>query len=270
MRVKILLSVPDEKFYGPGTMVLDTIRTGYPSAFVEVYLNPVYKGSRFLQLTYDIHTRAANKECGFHVLNREFHHAEWIKNMVEVHAGDLGDQEPLVVVDGDVVFHKSCEGWEFTDYLAGYFVPSMWNDFAQCRSFARLHTSHLWFSAPRSMLQTVRERVPASFDKNSDYCPLDIFHPRTMVVDKQPFFWDSMSVAYQLLGGTPFRPEHLDCYDHLNSASFFDVMHERLENKKGFEFMLTEGWKNPAFIKEVMWNAQSLYYADKSNQFEPR
>lgn len=263
MRVKILLTVPDERFYGSSTMVLDTIRVGYPSAFVTVYLNPV--GPSYLLAKALERIRG----CQPVWLGRPVHHAEWIKQMVEAHAADLGDQEPLIIVDGDVCFHKSCEDWAFDNFLAGYFIPTMWNDFAQCRSFARLHTSHLWFTKPRMMLERIRSLVPTAFGKNSDYCPLDIFHPRTMVVDKEPFFWDSMSVAYQLLGGSPFNSNHLDCYDHLNSASFFDVMHDRLENKKAFEFMHTEGYKNLDFVRSVMWKAQNSYYDQKAQQFKP-
>lgn len=267
MRVKILLCVPNEKAYGPATMVLDTIREGYPTAFVDVYWNPTEGVPPVL--AHLAHERALDKSCAFHYFNRRFDHAEWLRDRIVEHASDIGDSEPLIFVDGDVMFHHSCEDWKFDTYLAGYGVPSMWNDFARCRSFARLHTSHLWLSHPRAMLEHVRELVPTAFSEGSNHCPLDIFSPRIMVVDKEPFFWDSMSVAYQLLGGTPFGPEHLDCYDHLTSASAYDLVLPRLENKKGFEFLHTEGYKDAALLKREMWRSQNAYYAQKANQFKP-
>ncbi len=267
MRVKILLAIPDDKSYGPCTMVLDSIRVGYPNAIIEVYVNLIGHLNR--DLDDELVRRAYSKECQVTHLRKENHHAEWIKQIVEIHAADLGDQEPLIILDGDIFFKKSCENWKFDTFLAGYKVPQIWNDFAQCRSFSRLHTSHLWFSNPRTMLEHIREVVPASFGAHSEYCPLDIFRPRTMVVDKEPFFWDSAAVAYQLLGGTPFGAEHLDCYEHLTSASAFDIMHERLENKKGFEWLHTEGWKHPELFGNELWASQQRYYAEKANQFKP-
>ena len=265
-RVKILLAIPNEQAYGPCTMVLDTIRVGYPNSEVEVWLNPI--GQPSVDQAWDTTVRATKQECRTHLLNRTLHHAEWIKDRVHEHAADLGDQCPLVIVDGDVMFHKSCEGWQFEQFLAGYFVPNMWNDFAKCQSLGRLHTSHLWFNAPRTMLEAVEYLVPAPFGKLGEYCPLDLFSPSIKIVDRKPFFWDTTCVAYQLLGGDIFGPEHLDCYDHLTSASAFETMHELIENKEGFEFLHTEGYKDAALLKREMWPAQARYYAQKQKQIE--
>jgi len=271
-RVKILLTIPDEKSYGPCTMVLDTIRVGYPDAFVEVYLNPnKARSMKNCDLLCDAAVRATKQDCRVAHLNDYTRHGEWIKRMVEAHASDLGDQGPLIIVDGDVMFHKSCEGWEFGSALmAGYFVPEIWNDFAICRSYSRLHTSHLWFTAPREMLRLVRLRVPAPFEELGEHCPLDIFNPCIKVVDGKPKFWDTTCVAYQLLGGFKFGPEHLDCYDHLNSASCREVMLQRLAPHRGqaLEYAHTVGYKDAALLKRELWAAQNSYYSEKSKQLQ--
>src|SRR5437899_2820158 len=132
MKVKILLAIPDERSYGPCTMVLDTIRVGYPNSEVEVWLNPTGPGDLLAQAG----NRAKEKDCVtiLHI-GPPLHHAEWIKALVEGHARRREDG-PLIIVDGDVMFHSSCEDWKFDQFLAGYFVPEMYNDFSQCKSYS--------------------------------------------------------------------------------------------------------------------------------------
>src|SRR5579859_3123331 len=169
-KVKTLLAVPDEKSFGPCTMVLDTLRVGFPTAEVEVYCNPMGD----FELLKKVGQKVWNVNVpGTLLTAKPMHHYEWVTAMIRQH----DDSGPLVLLDGDVVFHKSCEDWSFDTHLAGYCVPSHWSDAAGCRAFARLHTSHLWVTDVKGMMQKVRDRLPHSFEPLGHYCPVDIVTP---------------------------------------------------------------------------------------------
>ena len=267
MRVKILLAVPDEKSYGPCTAVLDSIRVGYPNAVVDVYLNPVAEVRP--TMAGDIARRATQKECRVNYLRDNTSHSRWIFDQVMVHSADLGDQEPLIILDGDILFHSSCEGWKFDNtFLAGYYTPTMFSDFTQCPAFARLHTSHLWFTQPRTMVRGIPKVFPAAAAARSDLCPLDLFSPSVNFVNGVPYFWDCCCGLYQMFGGQAFGPEHLACYEHLTSASAFDLMKSFSKNPEGLTWLHTEGYKHPEKLKGILWDSHNQYYQEKAKQLE--
>lgn len=267
MRVKILLAVPDDKSYGPCTAVLDTIRVGYPNAIVDVYLNLAYKGSGFLHLIHDIRARLVEKDCGFQVLDTEFSHAAWIHRMVNS-ASD--SDEPLVILDGDILFHSSCEDWEFDNcFIAGYRIPAMgYFEFTQCPTFARLHTSHLWFTQPRTMVRGIPKAFPPAAAPRADLCPLDLFSPDVKFINGIPHFWDSCANLYQMFGGKAFGPEHLACYEHLFSASAFELKKSFAQNPASADWLHTEGYRKPELLKGKLWESTNRYFAERS--CEPR
>jgi hypothetical protein len=263
MRVKILLAVPDEKSYGTCTLVLDTIRTGYPNAFVTVYINPI--GDVHEDLRDDLVHRATLKECRVVQLFGDNSHARWIFNQVIAHSEDLGDQEPLIILDGDILFHSSCEGWQFDNsFLAGYYTPTMFSDFTQCPALARLHTSHLWFTQPRTMVRGIPKVFPAAAAARSDLCPLDLFSPSVNFVNGVPYFWDSCCGLYQMFGGKEFGPEHLACYEHLTSSSAYELKKHFAPNPDATEWLHTEGYKHPELLKGKLWEAINQYYKERA------
>lgn len=266
MRVKILLYIPDEKSYGPATMVLDTIRVGYPTAFVDVYLNHREHPPKNGLFNHLAHERALKAGCQFHLLNRNFSHAEWLRDRIVEHASDIGDSEPLIFVDGDVGFHKCCEGWSFDKtFFAGYYIPSLFNDFTDCKSFDRLHTSHLWCLNVRSMWRGIDKNFPANVRPRADLCPLDLISPRVMFASGIPYFWDAFCGLYQMYGGTAFTPEHLEFYEHLTSASAFDVMMSFSKNPLGLTWLHTEGYKDISKLKGILWESHNQYYLNKAS-----
>lgn len=257
MRVKILLAIPDGKSYGPCTAVLDTIRVGYPNADVAVFVNPV--GDLSEGLFEDLATRATHKDCRVIQMLDESSHARWIFDVVTTHAID--GNEPLVILDGDIIFHSSCEDWQFDNsFLAGYYVPYMFSDFTQCPAFARLHTSHLWFTQPRTMLRGIPKVFPAATAERSDLCPLDLFSPSVNFIGGVPYFWDCCAGLYQMFGGKAFGPEHLACYEHLTSASAFELQKKFSSNPEGLDWLHNEGYKYPEQLKGKLWEAITQYY----------
>jgi hypothetical protein len=264
--VQILVSVPDPARVDACTLCFDTLRVGFPRASIHVSINHNTHPDA-LPIIFD---RARKATSFIYHLNKTVHHAEWIRRTVFL-ATTMG--QPLVICDADTIFWKSCEDWHFTPntLLAGYYVPRIWNDFAKCVSYPRIHTSMMVMPDPAALWQTIKEIYPYSHEKCGEYCPCSPFMPTVQYVDQVPYFWDSCANLFQMLMSerAPKRATHafdraqLECYDHLNSASFYDVMAERLPDNRGFVLAHNEWVKDPTKLKNL-WPIVDSYYNEKS------
>lgn len=256
--VRILVSVPDPERFDACTLCFDTIRTGFPTAKIIADINGVTHPA--------VYNKAAAKAqaAGVEIFLRtdEAHHGRWIHGCVENHEID----GPLVILDADTIFWKSCEDWAFTgSLLAGYSVPRMWNDFAKAVSMPRIHTSMMWFSDVPALRQALRDIYPYAHQKAGEYCPCDPFMPSVKFLYGRPIFWDSCAVLFNMIGPGNcqfFTEKHLDCFDHINSVSFYDVMCERLEDDRGLKLVANELVKQPETLKGL-WPIVGAYYARK-------
>src|SRR5574339_119665 len=106
MTVCSLIHLNDPELYRVQTLTLETIRTGFPSCNVEIYLN-----SSLFQVDAigDIVKRCEANKLGFAPMSTPIHHAEWIHHMLKKHRYE----ETLVIVDPDVIFWKE---WDFARY----------------------------------------------------------------------------------------------------------------------------------------------------------
>jgi hypothetical protein len=89
--------------------------------------------------------------------------------------------------------------------------------------------------------------------------------PAVRFIGGRPFFWDSCANLFQMLGYkscAPLETKHLECFDHLNSASFYDVMMERMDDNRGFAFAHNELVKTPEKLRNL-WPIIDSYYRQK-------
>ena len=138
LSVRILVTVPKPEHFEACTLCFDTLRVGFPTANIRVTANPIgaleWSGACLGALYDKVEAAGAQLERPLHPI----HHAKWIKEEVDRATG------PLVLLDADTIFWKSCEDWDFgpETLLAGYYVPRIWNDFARCismpKSFPRM------------------------------------------------------------------------------------------------------------------------------------
>ena len=225
--VKILVSCPKPEWIDACTWVFKTLRVGFPTARIDVTLNDNVRslpGGIYQELL----TRCTVDGKSPHVATKwELHHADWIRECVESHDSDA----PLVILDADTYFWSSVEHWDITALLAGYYVPMIWNDFAKCPSAPRIHTSFMWFGNVPELRRVLKEVYPPGYDSTAAYSPVDPYMPAVMFGSGKPFFWDSCANLYAMLGNSHsvyhFGEKEKACFEHLNSASFFDVMKER-------------------------------------------
>ena len=245
MKVVSLITIPNEEAYKTCTLVLESIRIGFPNAYIEIWING--GSERYLKQIEDrIGVGGLVLLCA-----KKYHHAEWIKHVISDTEGEL------IIIDSDMIFWKE---WKFTfpTLLAGYFVPLMWNDFAQCISYPRLHTSFLQISNCKELLKRIEEFYPMGI-KEPEYAPLDMFMPSVKVAMNKLVFWDTCAVLYNAIGGTSFTVEHMDYYDHLNSAAFLNIMSNNMQNGSEFKNLHDTISRMPEMLKN-RWIETTEYY----------
>ncbi len=258
MKVCILISIPDPKYFDNCTMVFKTLRVGYPTASVHVTVNGVGREEDQYKATSLAGTAGANY---IHMAGEPLHHGAWIRDTFNACSNDT---EPLVILDGDIHFWKSCEDWKFTAPLAGFYMPEIWNVWSNCRSVPRLHTSHLWFTDPKQLAEKIGRRYP----RNDEYSPCDPFMPETRFINGEPLFWDTCSNLYNMVGGFHFGQEHLACYEHLNSAGFVEKVAGLMGGKTGEDFKMFHRLAphDPELARTFGWPMVKHYL--KKKQFE--
>jgi hypothetical protein len=262
--VKILVTVNDMAQFDACTLCFETLRVGWPTADIHIHLNGRKWATAILD-KLDYFHRDKPGRLFWHQEIPAVHHAEWIRAQVKhTYPG------PLVIADSDIVYWKSCEDWEFAEgtLLAGYHHPRMFNDFAKCVSVERIHTSMMVFPDTHKLWDALCKAYPLSGLKHGEYCPCDPFMPAVRFDDGIAVFWDSCSNLYNMLCRQPgamchFEPRHLESFDHLNSASFYGCMVERLEGetKEGFKLAHRDWVKNPT---PGLWPLVDAYYKQKA------
>ena len=273
--LKVLVTVNDMAQFDACTLCFESLRVGWPTADIWVYLNMVQESNGEIYRKVAEKLTAAevkNTNAVFHLIQQSrTHHADWIREQV-----NQDYPGPLVIADPDIVYWKSCEDWEFLPetLFAGYWHPRMWNDFAQCVSVQRIHTSMMVFPNTEALCDGIREAYPLAQEPHGEYCPCDPFMPAVRFDDSVPIFWDTCANLYNMLLSIKgeirqwpalehFGSRQLSCYDHLNSASFYDVMVERLdeETSQGFVIAHREWVKNPT---PGLWRLVDEYYKQKA------
>lgn len=270
--VKILVTVPDAKSFDACTLCFETLRVGWPTANIHIYVNggAFYgdisaKIAKYALLPIDLHATGRVDVAA----NCPVHLADWIREQTQ-----QSYNGPLIIADPDIVYWKSCEDWAFPEstLLAGYYNPRMWNDFAKCVSVERIHTSMMVFPNVEKLWATIYDAYPFARMKHGEYCPCDPFMGRVMFEDGRPVFWDCGANLYNMLRFVSpshraasvfyFGKEEKECYDHLNSASFRQVMSERLDPHHSQGFLAAhELWvKNP---QPGLWALTDEYYTQK-------
>jgi len=252
--VKILVTSRDREILKGSTLVFDTLRIGYPTAHVTVYLNNIEDKS----CEQDIRQACEKAEVDkiIEIKNTTIHHV-YLETLVNT------EEEPFVALDTDIIFWDKCEEWSFFKPLAGRLIPEFWDDFTNCITRPRLHGSHLWVrpAEVRKLIEDYRKQFPVTpFNPG-----LNLFHPcyYPFILKGKTlnFFCDTACLLYQAVGGDAFEEKHLNCFDHLNAGTISDLVAPRLPDIRLREahFAIFE---NPNLARGA-WRQQNKYYAAK-------
>jgi hypothetical protein len=182
-------------------MVFDTIRTGFPTAQIEVWDN----GS-CAEVVPQIEEAAQKAGARFAAM-KNWHYSDHLRWVLLERPHPEG--VPLVLCDPDVVFWEAVEHWDFAPALmAGRLMPLMQH--SGVVAMPRLHPSLLFIPDVHELRRAVKEAEARSF-------AWDAVGPRTSWVNGQPRFWDTLSDMFNALCARcqAFGAAELDRYDHL-------------------------------------------------------
>jgi len=225
------------------------LRKGFPTSDVTIYNN-----FNEPEDTLEIQRLSKDTECNYVTLSKRWHHAKWIQEMVKT------NDESITILDSDMIFFDDLEPLEPEAMLNGYYIPIIWNEFAQCISYERLHTSFLLIQNCHQLRRMINADYPLRLHRTSDYNPLDPFMPDVGVCRGKKMFWDSTSKLFNLFGGNAFTPELRSLYAHVNSVGFYDVMHDRVENKDAFHLQHQKANEGDLEWFREWYKAEDTYY----------
>lgn len=224
MNVYSLITIPPNHNEHNCTLFLETIRDGFPDAYIRLYLNedlqPTSRIAHYSTM-YDLDLITDFGRLTYH---------EWIHDRIKE---NKWRNEPYVIVDPDTIWWKKFDPSGINQSLAGYHVPCHINSFSKCLYMSRLHTSLLYIRSGAELVDAL-DHGPQAWDTRimddpriSDYAPRSRIGPQTIYIYGKRIYYDTMSCPYHAIGGYTFTDTQLSCYDHINSASFYNVMVEK-------------------------------------------
>lgn len=213
MKVKVLATCRKPELLPYTLLVFRTIRVGFPTANIKVYLNPMSAGEAAT-------VKAACVGVGAQTDQVDTIHHEWIAKLVTI------EDEPFFLCDTDIIFYSDFERFRFTGPLAGWRIPEWSDAFSGAVARARLHTSLLYINPVM-----VRERIEAyeSGIANSPFTPkANLFYPLVVPFKKRSYFYDTCAMLYHAIGGESFTDEQVEAYFHFHFGSIPDFVIPRL------------------------------------------
>ncbi|MDZ4733663.1 MAG: hypothetical protein SGJ16_08765 [Nitrospirota bacterium] len=224
--VCILTHCPNITYLYATLTTIQTIRIGFPTARVLVLENGSIPEAR-----QHIMLAATAAEAEYLPLTGlwvpPIPHHEVLRGLLQDEPHILApltpSDGPLVVLDGDLLFWKSCEDWQVTGLLAGRLIPARVVSHAQIlvgeqgQLLPRLHTSFWWIPDRTALQQRIMEI-------RRTHVTWDAFTPWMVPSPLDPLLWYVGDTACNLYGAfradcTPFTTAQLDCYDHLFMGS---------------------------------------------------
>lgn len=251
MKVHIFATVRKEELLPAATLIFKTLRTGFPTAEICVYWN----GLNACKEENIVHDISAQLNAHWDIVGNTTHH-EWVARLIRE------EQESFWICDTDIIFWDSMEQWGFGSHsLSGRFSPQFRCQFSNAVTRPRLHTCLLRIDPVK-----VRAEVEAYGKKFPDCYATprptidDLVFPRYMPnLSRLPYFSDTCSLLYNAIGGYRFSENHLNCFDHLGSATLSDLVAPCYPEYRMREthFAIFE---NPQLAKGS-WKLQDEFYA---------
>lgn len=180
------------------TLVFGSLRKGFPTAKVIVLDN-----ESIPEVRRAIRSAAQRTGCEFRDVPRS-QHFEHVK-------GILAQNPSAVLLDPDVVFWDSVEGFDFGNALmAGRYIPPFLDPVGGVHTVGKLHTSLLFLPDLRAIDGEMKSRVGSLVD------PIT---PVVRLVGGKLVGWDTCVGLYSVLRAAGrahhFTEAELDHYDHL-------------------------------------------------------
>ncbi len=200
-----------ETLYG-STLLFRTLRTGFPTAAVEVYDNASVPAA-----VEQIRDLCAASGCAFAPLPRAASHPAFIELMLT-----RTRAERAVFLDPDIVFWADCEGIRLPEgaLFGGRHVPTFRDEYTRTVTLERLHSSFLVFER----IDELRRRAAELIRRHIGFAP---FAQTCLHLGGRWYRFDTGASLYAAFrpAAYHFGPAELERYDHLLLGAQIDRMH---------------------------------------------
>lgn len=214
--VHILVTVKKPEQLTKALLVFETLRVGFPSAFVYVWGNGLAPDAA-----------RATAQAASLLGSAQFHnlapvqHDEFVQQLV------LNQAQPFWLVDPDVVFfgemETACDSDDL-DVLAGRLEPEHVNPYTQAVHASRLHPCVLWVNPGAirgQLIRHARECLPSHLASASVPWIKQHWVPRR---DCLPLFYDTMAGVWHALGGREFNERLNEQFEHLYAGTYAEEL----------------------------------------------
>lgn len=261
--VHILATCRKKELLDYTTLVFKTLRTGFPTFDVHVYLNTITEDSVSREVEEIVKAKALEAKCTVSIRNT-IHHG-WISELIS------SNNEPFIICDTDMVFWTDMENvfnnlyqhYECT--IAGRYIPSFVDEFSGCLTMPRIHTSLMYINP---------EQYRKKWDEYYKDVPRTVFTPVRPLIhpsvlpkySSRPIFYDTTALLYEMLDDTDiysFQEPQLNCYDHFNFGTISDIVLPRLSAGKAWERSRRLCLEDIVRMKGC-WKQQDKYYEQQS------
>lgn len=230
--------------------VFKSLRVGFPTANVKVLINPPIGDNEAVVIA----NAATAAGCKVQYLDAELLHHEFVEQLI------ITETEPFYLCDTDVIFYSNVEGWKNEGYLVGALIPEFQDEFTKAVTRSRLHTSLLYVSPEqvREIINDYTKRHPATIYNP----PANLFYPLYLPLRGRTVFYDTASMLYHAIGGTPFSDAQLDAYFHFHFGTCSDVVIPYLKEGQSMEALRGSvlAWPETG---RGMWRVQKEYFEER-------
>jgi hypothetical protein len=231
MKVFTLLHVSNPEHFQASTLCLSTIWQGFPDANITAVIN-----------ANSLMKQAVIAKCDKYCVSwtqakNNWFHADflWETLLSCTNQYIYPEDEPLVFVDGDTMFFSDMTPLFYGDMVRGMHIPEHMNEFSNCVSAARLHSSFLIIPSPRKLLQALKRVCHKAFLKFGEYQGFKPFHPTRVYQNGAVKFYDTGATLYHSVYTSAFDISEHDVYAHVNSASFYSLVADQFNDEKDRE-----------------------------------
>jgi hypothetical protein len=248
MKVFILTYAPSmERLYG-NTLIFKTLRVGFPNAEVHIYDN-----HSDMSCVSEIQKLAEENGCTFNYLKEPINHHDFIESQI------LSNEGTIIFLDPDIIFWKDFERFKVEKLVAGSFIPTFFDSYTQCLTFARVHSSFLWINDVGKLRNEVELIKQQKFEFNP-------YSPSMLRYNGRWLRYDTMAMLYHAIPDKflAFREYWLEHYDHLFCGTHLESVIESIKEPykshwNKWHWLAEIGDLNP--LKGI-WMEQEKYFGN--------
>jgi hypothetical protein len=251
--VYILATVRKPELLPAATLVFGTIRTGFPTAAITVQGNGL-RPEFCTELATCCRQVNARFESGMAVTQLD----RWLARLLSV------AHEPFWICDTDMVFFGSMENLDLpgAPCMAGEYQPTFIEEYTRTIHMERLHTALLWINPVllRDRLRMAESWFPSppGFEVQRVQASLSYIHTPGGVL-----FYDTAAGLYHTAGGYRLSDDVLDRFEHLQCATYVDLIGPQLKDAPGLAAMHQRVYANPQAARGLR-AVQREYYARRA------